>query len=355
MSSGFRKWSEFKDAKNAGLDGKAKVALMADYTGKTPEKPPENGKYPEQPANTGSVLPYANKGNDVGLVQAEPDGATPLGMAKHPNMEPKKAAPLGEAPPARPSVYKSSRKQLKEFVEETAHLSDTQFVQYLMERKSNNRPPVAMVHDLNGDPFTPHPHEAISYICSLMHNPQMISRLVREAKRNGHLESLVTELMDHPEFYDEAVKMMGDKDEGRRVTDKFARTMSDQHNNFKKEAGLSEARQRFRSLLTEKVAPSLIDQSMSPEDAGIPTPDDGSEGKPMMEPEEMDRAGMNPSAGDVGQMDADGEEVGSDIDAENPGMGDAGIPGAFAPHNMVRSIKGAFPDHFPKFCADGSC
>jgi len=360
-----KRFAQYVEEKTAGLDGKAKVSLMADYTAKTPQKPPQNGKYPDQPDNTGhtSTLPYGNTGKDVGLVMAEPDGATPLGNAKHPNMDPKKAAALGVPPAARPKVHKASRKQLKEFVEQTTGLSDSEFVQYLMERKGSDRPPVAMVHDLHGEPFTPHPHEAINYICSLMHNPKMISRLVREAKRHGHLENLVAELMDHPEFYNEAVKMMGDKDEGRKITDKFARTMQDHHSTFRKEAGLGESRRSFRGrLLMEKVGPSLVDGEMPPEEAGIPTPDEGqSGGNPMMDPAAANQAGMDPSQGDMGQMDANGGQVGPDMNMQDPGMGDmtgggmGGVPGAGAPFNMVQSIKGAFPDQFGSFCADGSC
>jgi len=364
-----KRFAQYIEEKTAGLDSTAKVTLMADYTAKTPQKPPQNGKYPGQPANTGhnGALPYGPKAKDMGLVQCEPDGATPLAQQKTPGLDPKKAAALGEPPAARPKVHKSSRKQLKEFVEATANMSDSEFVSYLLEARGGERPPVSMVHDLHGEPFTPHPHEAIGYICSLMHNPKMVSRLVREAKRQGHLESLVQELMDHPEFYQEAVKMMGDKDEGRKITDKFARTMQDHHNTFRKDAGLTESRRSFRQrFLTEKVGPSLVDGSLDPEDAGIPTPDDSSMGNPMMDPGAMQgQPGLDSSKGDVGQMDADGESIGPDADTQDPGMGDMSgdtggsgsgmVPGAGAPMNMVQSIKGAFPDQFGNFCADGSC
>jgi len=191
-----------EEQKTAGLEkNTAKTTVMADYTAKTPQKPPANGKYPNQPANTGhnSVLPYGPKSKDMGLVMCEPDGGTPLGQQKTPGLDPKNAAALGEPPAARPKVHKTSRKQLKEFVEATQGMSDAEFVNYLME-SSKDRPPVSMVHDLHGEPFTPHPHEAMSYVCSLMHNPKMVSRLIREVKRNGYMGDFVAELMDHPEF-----------------------------------------------------------------------------------------------------------------------------------------------------------
>lgn len=356
-----KRFAQFVEEKSAGLDSKAKVSLMADYTSKTPQKPQANGKYPNQPANTGSVLPYGNKGKDVGLVMAEPDGMTPLGQAKTLNMDPKKAAALGEPPAARPAVHKSSRKQLKEFVEATRNMSDAEFVSYLMEGRKE-RPSVAMVHDLHGEPFTPHPHEAMSFVTSLMHNPKMISRLVREVKRNGHLADFVAELMDHPEFYDEAVKMMGDKDEGRKITDKFARTMADHHSSFRKDAGLSESRRTFRQrVLSEKVGPSLVDGDEDAEYAGIPTSHSG--GNPMMNPDGVAaEPGSDPSIGDTGQMDANGQEIGADMDTgDQQGIGDMGgdVQGSSgrpsAGRNMVQSIKGAAPNDFESFCADGSC
>jgi len=154
---------------------------------------------------------------------------------------------------------------------------------------------------------------------------------------------------------------MGDKDEGRKITDKFARTMQDHHSNFRKEAGLSESRQTFRErLLAEKVGPSLVHGAEKGDYAGIPQPDDATKlGNPMMNPQGVAaEPGSNSTVGDPGQMDANGEEVSADVDQNNQGMGDmsgSGVPGAGAPMNMVRSIKGAFPDHFGNFCADGSC
>jgi hypothetical protein len=355
-----KKFSQFIEEKTAGLqNNKAKTTLMADYTAKTPNKPPANGKYPDQPANTGQVLPYGNHGRDMGLVMCEPDGATPLGQAKHPNMDPKKAAALGQPPAPRPSVHKGSRKALKEFVEITKGMSDTEFVNYLLNEGKKDRIPVQMVHDLYGEPFTPHPHEAIGYICSLMHNPKMISRLVREAKRHGHLENLVSELMDHPEFYDEAVKMMGDRDNGKKVTDKFARTMYDHYSKFRKDAGLGESRRRRGRLFMEKVADSLVDGNMPPEEAGIPMPDgqDGGGGNPMMNPGGMaEEPGVDPSQDDMGQ------QVGPDMNMEDPGMGDMGGQGGLTPAhgNMLQSMQGAFGnDGFnqavQQFCQNGDC
>lgn len=348
---------------NEFLEKKAKVALMADYTAKTPAKPPANGKYPDQPKNTGvsGAQPYHAPGatKDKGLVMAEPDGKPPLAHGSTPGLTPEKSAALGQKPAARPAVQKhsTSRKALKEFVEATKGLGDAEFIQYLMEGKKE-RMPVQPVHDLHGEAFTPHPHEAIGYICSLMHNPKMVSRLVREAKRHGHLDSLVQELMDHPEFYDEAVKMMGDRDGGRKVTDKFARTMFDHHSKFRKDAGFNEAYQRRRRLLTEKVSGSLVDGGDDDgEDAGIPQPDDSPNGgNPLGRHDgEEETPGMDPSADDQGPMDANGQPAdGADGLGDDMGGGNAGLTPAHG--NMLGSLHGQFGnDAISQYCKDGNC
>lgn len=348
---------------NEFLQAKAKVAVIADYSGKSPSAPPTNGKYPEQKgAAGGGGSPYKASTKDKGLVMAEPDGKTPLGNASTPGMTPQKAATLGQKPAGRPKVQpKSGRKSLKEFVQHTKNMSEAEFVSHMLTEGKREKLPTQMVHDLHGEPFTPHPHEAIGYICSLMHNPKMVSRLVREAKRHGHLEGLVNELMDHPEFYDEAVKKMGDRDDGRKVTDKFARTMHDHHSSFRKDAGFNESYRRRLALLTEKVSGSLVDGSMDAEDAGIPMPDDqGGGGNPMLDPDQPgEMPGTDPSAGDPGPIDANGGPAGGEEGFGDEGMEDeqGGASGLTPAHgNMLQSLHGQFgQDAINQYCKDGNC
>lgn len=346
---------------NEFLQAKAKVAVVADYSGTPPSAPPINGKYPDHKGQVGGGgNPYKAVGKDKGLVMAEPDGKTPLGNTATPGMTPEKAAVLGEKPAPRPKVQKhSGRKALKEFVDQTKHMGKAEFVEHMINEGAKVKLPTQMVHDLHGEPFTPHPHEAIGYICSLMHDPKMVSRLVREAKRHGHLEGLVHELMDHPEFYDEAVKKMGDREDGRKITDKFARTMFDQHNKFRKDAGFNESYQRRLKMLTEKVSGSLVNSDMDPDDAGIPMSDDQdpnshSGGNPIGRHDgEEETPGMNPSQDDQGPMDAEGNPA----DGSDAGMGDM-IDGGLTPAhgNMLGSLHGQFGnDAINKYCKDGNC
>lgn len=353
---------------NEFLQAKAKVAVIADYSGTQPSTPPVNGKYPEHKGKVGGGgNPYKSSTKDKGLVMAEPDGKTPLGNAATPGMTPEKAAALGKKPAARPKVQKhSGRKALKEFTQNTQNMGEAEFVAHMLNEAKKDKLPTQMVHDLHGEPFTPHPHEAIGYICSLMHDPKMVSRLVREAKRHGHLEGLVNELMDHPEFYDEAVKKMGDREEGRKITDKFARTMFDHHSKFRKDAGFNESFKRRMKLFNEKVSSSLVDGSMDPDDAGIPMPDDQdpnshSGGNPIGRHDgEEETPGLDSSKDDQGPMDANGDPA----DGSGEGMGDMMDggdqegPGGLTPAhgNMLSSLHGQFgQDAINKYCKDGNC
>lgn len=218
---------------------KAKEAVVADYEGVMATKPEKRGKYPGQPEyEIGEILPYKNVEKDEGLLTADSDDKEGLGNMSTPGME--KATSLGEKPP-KVKHYKPSKKQLQEYYKETKTLSDSEFVKYLLERNNDDLQAVSMVNDLNGEPFTPHPHEAICYIVSLMHNPKMVSRLIREVKRSGKLSDMVAELMDHPEFYEEAVDLIAEEKDGDKIANKFVRSMKDHYMGFMDKMGLSES------------------------------------------------------------------------------------------------------------------
>jgi hypothetical protein len=348
---------------NEFLQAKAKTAVVADYSGPTPTKPPVNGKYPDHKGQVvGGGSPYKPSTKDVGLVIAEPDGKTPLANSKVPGMTPEKAIPHGKKPADRPKAHKPSGKKIfKELFNTTKNMGEAEFVEHMLEEGKKEKLPTQMVHDLHGQPFTPHPHEAIGYICSLMHDPKMVSRLVREAKRHGHMEGLVGELMDHPEFYDETVKKMGDQEEGRKITDKLARTMQDHHTKFRKDAGFNEAYQRHLKLLNEKVSGSLVDGDLDPEEAGIPTHDDEdhkSENPVKKHDGDEDDKGMDPSEDDGRDGAIDGNEAdGSNEDELGDSKDDGDNDGITPAHgHMLKSLHGHFGrDTINKYCKDGDC
>ena len=169
------------------------------------------------------------------------------------------------------------------------------------------------------------------------------------------MADFVSELMDHPEFYDEAVKMMGDPEEGRKVTDKFARTMFDHHSKFKKDAGLEECFRRRGKLLSEKVSDPAFDGDIDLQDAhpdeqgGLP--DSGN----VPDQEHLDEPGMNSNQDDMGQMDAEGEQPDDTI---GDGLGDSsGSKGKMPAHgNMLKSVKDQFGDgEVKKHCFGPDC
>jgi hypothetical protein len=259
-------------------------------------------------------LPYKGKGEDPGLQTADTDGKAGLGDAPHPNMPPSKAAPMGQKPAGKPK-HLPAPKKLKEFYAATDGLTDAEFVAYMLEQ-ANARPATAFVHDLHGEPFTPHPHEAMRFVSSLLHNPRMVARMVREVKESGQLDQLVAEMLDHPEFYKAVTSHLSSEESGPRVAGRMAKSMHDHAADFRKKAGL-----------TESVAPALTDDQKTDGAGVIPQPHNG-----------PDEAPEEPPAG--------GEEGG---EGEEPGM----MP---LPHNhMIGAMKPYFQKDMLKACQDGNC
>jgi hypothetical protein len=176
----------------------------------------KGGKMPgatEEPKSKvkGSKLPstYHAKGanQDRGLVTADDDRGTPLGEKGMAGMTPKNVQPYGQKPAGAPKKLKMSKgkmpgkKKMKTeaFLQATSDLSNAQFTATLMENTSIPKP---KLHSLDGRKYTPEPAETMRYVVALaLQNENMMSRLVREMKRNGGLEKLVSELFSHGELF----------------------------------------------------------------------------------------------------------------------------------------------------------
>jgi hypothetical protein len=333
------------------LKDKAAVAQVADYKGPTPSAPPEHGKYPATPKSAGVKRTYKGKGEDPGQMAVKSDG-TPLGEQPSPHITPDKAIPNGKKPAKKKVKFVTGTKKLKEFFDATAGLTDQQFVEYMMSQKAE-APEGAFVHDLHGNKFTPHPHETMSYLCSLMHNKNMVSRLVREMKEKGHLDKLVEELMDHPEFHKAVTDLLGHEEKGPAAAGKMAKAMHDHASTFRRKAG----------LFDESVAPALIDDEGSDGEGVIPKkdhdPDDnlalddkGEEDDEAGddEGEEGDEAPEDAEEGEEGEEETDGDEGGDDAPADGP-VGPMPLP-----HNhMIGAMKKYFHKDMKKACVDGDC
>jgi hypothetical protein len=310
MAMAIKKFTDYFEERSKGLG-----TLNGAATG----KPPRSGKfYDLQPDPERDPLPYSNPADDFGLVIADVDGKTPLGDLSSPKMD------KGVKKVARPKVHKTSSKELKEYLDETAGMSAPEVVNYFLERKEIT--PISMVHDLHGHEFTPSPHEAVNYVCSLMDNPKIINRIIREMRKNGHLSSFVTELLEYPEFFEEVVSMMGDKG-GGKIAGNFAMSMRKNHDDFM--GGFDSFDESYYGngrLLSEKVVPGLDDE-LDPEQAGMPGMQKRrpsfNGGSPMTNPGTNQQPGMQSSLpGMDTQQDAEGMQYGQDMNAQEPGMGD---------------------------------
>ena len=183
----FKRFTEFLSEQNKGkMPGSAE-----------PEKA-KNGKLPTQ---------YHAKGanQDRGLVTADDDRGAPLGEKGMSGMEPKKVMPYGQKPAGAPKKLKMSKgkmpKKIKTeaFLNHTSELSNAEFTAAMMENTSIPKPKLT---SLDGRQFTPEPAETMRYVVALaLKNENLMSRLVREVRRNGGLEKLVAELFSHNETF----------------------------------------------------------------------------------------------------------------------------------------------------------
>jgi hypothetical protein len=215
--------------------------FAADYDGVLAVRPPENGKYPNTPPPAGKRTPYrGSEEEDPGLQMADKDSVDGLADVAVKNMPADKMIPGGKKPQKKVSAVPPPKK-----LKESQILSE--------EDRKVIAEGASFVHDLHGEPFTPHPFETMTYISSLLHNPKMVSRLIREVKRQGKLGELVKELLDHPEFYQEVVSNMGHDENGEHVAGKLSRAMHDHAADIKEKYGLSEA-----PILSKKHTPARV-------------------------------------------------------------------------------------------------
>lgn len=165
---------------------------------------------------------------DAGLVTADDDRGTPLGDKGMPGMTPKVSHPLGKKPAGAPKKMKMSKgkmpKKMKneEFLNVTSEMSDAQFTHVLLENQNLDKP---VIHDLYGNKYTPEPAETMRYVADLMlKNESMMSRMVREIKRNEGISNLISEIFAHPETY-KIISEITKKDE--RVARKINEAVAD--------------------------------------------------------------------------------------------------------------------------------
>lgn len=188
----FKRFHHFLEQK-----GKAHKWSMPE---KTEPQMPEKGKFlkPDE-----YYSPGAKK--DMGLVTADDDRGTPFGDRSSPGMaDHKKVHPYGEKPAPAPKKLpkhggKVKKMKTEAFINQTAELSDPQFTNMMIE---NNKVRQVKLTDLGGNKFVPEPAETMGYVAKLMTtNENIMGRMVREIKRRGGMESLISEIFSHPESF----------------------------------------------------------------------------------------------------------------------------------------------------------
>lgn len=155
---------------------------------------------------------YAPKADkNPGLMTADgPDRGKPFGDLATPGINPKNAASYGEKPVDKTKKVGGKKKsklptkkamKVEHFLDKTQRMSDVQFTKHMLENVKTI--PTPTIKDLYGREYTPEPAQTIKYVAQLMMtNENMMTRVVRELKRNNCLHLLISEVLQHPETYD---------------------------------------------------------------------------------------------------------------------------------------------------------
>lgn len=256
--SKFKKFGEFVEAKKAkeldvsdGLAGKG-------YDGPLAVKPvqePTKGQ-------TGKPQAYKAAGEEkAGVVWTARDDGAKKGLAFNgsPGITPE-TTPLGKKVEDKSEPRPAPKKKLttEQFVAETHGLTNTQFVNYVLE--SHGDAEITPITDLFGNEFTPDPQQSIQYVAGLlMGNPYYMERFVREIRRRDGLDTLMEEVFTYGN-YGMLVEHLEDPDFGEDRTSQLAKALNDK---FMKQVDAFEFEPKGddEKELGESVAPSL-DQLM---------------------------------------------------------------------------------------------
>lgn len=154
--------------------------------------------------------PGANK--NPGLMTADgPDRGTPFGSHASPGLTPQNSAPYGQKPADKTKKVGGKKKKklpgkkamkTEQFLHQTRDLSDVQFTKEMLKEVRDL--PTPAVKDLYGREFVPEPAQTMKYVAHMMlTNETIMRRMVRELKRNGGLALLLSEVLQHPETYEQ--------------------------------------------------------------------------------------------------------------------------------------------------------
>jgi hypothetical protein len=141
-------------------------------------------------------------------IKDDANNATPLahlaspGFDKADNVMPygKKSEKPGFTDGKKKKKKTKGHMKTESFLAKTSEMSDAEFTHYMLNRTKQKTQQT--VSDVYGEQFVPEPAQTMRYVANLMlANENMMSRMVRELKRNGGLASLLKELFQHPELY----------------------------------------------------------------------------------------------------------------------------------------------------------
>jgi hypothetical protein len=162
---------------------------------------------------------YYAKGADKnpGLMTADgADRGTPFGNHASPGLTPQNSMPYGQKPVDKTKKVGGKKKKklptkkamkVEHFLNETRDMSNAQFASRVL--KDVRDIPTPTVRDLNGKEFIPEPAQIMKYVANLMlTNETIMRRMVREIKRNNGLPTLLAEVLQHPETYQQLVEAL---------------------------------------------------------------------------------------------------------------------------------------------------
>lgn len=317
------KFIEYLNAKKKLVE-KPSVELTPDYHGSLSIRPEKH----KEEKKKGTPAPYKAPGSDPGLKTADNDKSKGFGDLASPGMQNK--------------IKKES-------------------FDYLIEsHKSKEDHNIHITDPVSSRKITPMPQEIVRYMSKLMNSHHGIpGRLVREAKKQGSLKHLITEMLGHPDVHREIVEALNDKEHGPKHSRRMVRAMNENYMNFMNEHsslghhGMNEAVDAPRHKMLDfdpqaqdnggdqQPGPDLKGQDdMNPRSLDdMPNQDGGPGGDSNL----MGMGGKDStpdSLGNGNDSDDDGDNPGFDIGRADGGLGDDTDDDSIGPNKSIDRFSG---------------
>lgn len=340
-------FQEYLDRNNK-LKTKASVAQIADFDGSVDSKPAREKKHKDaggkgqsgesKPYKGGSDAKDPNKGQMM-------DGLAHKGDQKMKYMPDTTQGKDHDNIPGGKKAASWPKTETQDWLDRTKGMSLAEFTKTVRE---------STLKGLDECACQEAPHETIKkivHVCKCNNNN--VSALVREMKRNGLFDNLMSEMANHPEAFHAIASLMEDESNARKFAKALNEMVAPPLGNDSEEKSLMHKKKNLPLTMGDEDMPE--DEDMGDEgdmeDEDMPMDDEdgdmegdeedmGDEGDMGDEDMEGDDEGMDDE--DMGDEDMGDEDMGDeDMEGEDEGMDDEMPmpPKKSAHHNVMNAMK----------------